>query len=135
MLANTVAWLVVDIKNNFAYLMKDVCNHIEWFSIALDESTGVSDSAQIFFCLRRKQWMQNHREVMDVHFMERWVTETKCLPKWKKSSVITSYWTWFWLTSVVLYRNFLTVCFCGNWLFIVDLTKHINGLNSKSNKL
>ncbi|GFY78348.1 general transcription factor II-I repeat domain-containing protein 2 [Trichonephila inaurata madagascariensis] len=50
--ANTVARRVQDIAENISSQLSDKNGHHEWFSLALDESTDVSDTAQVLIFIR-----------------------------------------------------------------------------------
>ncbi|GFY64669.1 proteinral transcription factor ii-i repeat domain-containing protein 2a [Trichonephila inaurata madagascariensis] len=50
--ANTVARRVQDIAENISSQLYDKNGHHEWFSLALDESTDVSDTAQVLIFIR-----------------------------------------------------------------------------------
>ncbi|GFY62360.1 general transcription factor II-I repeat domain-containing protein 2 [Trichonephila inaurata madagascariensis] len=50
--ANTVARRVQDIAENISSQLCDKNGHHEWFSLALDESTDVSDTAQVLIFIR-----------------------------------------------------------------------------------
>lgn len=84
--ANTVARRTEDIGNNFAHQMKDVCKDFEWFSIALDESTDVSDSAQVLLFVRGvNSEFKITEELADVHSMEGRVTGDEIFAKVKET--------------------------------------------------
>ncbi|XP_050516134.1 general transcription factor II-I repeat domain-containing protein 2-like [Diabrotica virgifera virgifera] len=52
MSANTVARRVQNIAENISSQLFDKNGHVEWFSLALDESTDVSDTAQVLIYIR-----------------------------------------------------------------------------------
>ncbi|GFR09923.1 general transcription factor II-I repeat domain-containing protein 2 [Trichonephila clavata] len=52
MSANTVARRVENIAENISSQLFDKNGHVEWFSLALDESTDVSDTAQVLIYIR-----------------------------------------------------------------------------------
>jgi hypothetical protein len=49
---NTVAWRLEDIAENISSQLSYKNGHLEWFSLALDESTDVSDTAQELIFIR-----------------------------------------------------------------------------------
>lgn len=69
--ANTVARRTEDLGKNFEIQLKDACKDFEWFSIALDESTDVADSAQVLLFIRGvNKDFKITEELADVHSME-----------------------------------------------------------------
>lgn len=80
--ANTVARRTEDLGNNVVYQLKDACKDFEWFSIALDESTDVTDSAQVLLFVRGvNSDFKITEELADVHSMESSVTGDKIFAK------------------------------------------------------
>lgn len=66
--------------------MKGVCKDFEWFSIALDESTDVSDLAQVLLFVRGvNSEFKITEELADVHSMEGRVTGDEIFAKVKET--------------------------------------------------
>lgn len=82
LLANTVARRTEDLGNNVVYQLKDACIDFEWFSIALDESTDVTYSAQVLLFVRGvNSEFKITEELADVHSMESNVTGDQIFAK------------------------------------------------------
>ncbi|GFR02502.1 general transcription factor II-I repeat domain-containing protein 2 [Trichonephila clavata] len=66
MSANTVARRVENIAENISSQLFDKNGHVEWFSLALDESTDVSDTAQVLIYIRGvDKSYEVHEELLD----------------------------------------------------------------------
>jgi hypothetical protein len=66
--ANTVARRVEDIAENIQSQLSDKNRHLEWFSLALDESTDVSDTAQVLVFIRGiNRNYEVYEELLDVN--------------------------------------------------------------------
>lgn len=80
--ANTVARRTEDLGKNFAHQLKDACKDFEWFSIAMDESTDVTDSAQVLLFVRGvNSEFKITEELADVHSMESRTTGVEIFAK------------------------------------------------------
>ncbi|UYV67485.1 EPM2AIP1 [Cordylochernes scorpioides] len=67
MSANTVARRVENIAENISSQLFDKNGHVEWFSLALDESTDVSDTAQVLIYIRGvDKSYEVHEELLDI---------------------------------------------------------------------
>ncbi|UYV69078.1 EPM2AIP1 [Cordylochernes scorpioides] len=68
MSANTVARRVENIAENISSQLFDKNGHVEWFSLALDESTDVSDTAQVLIYIRGvDKSYEVHEELLDMY--------------------------------------------------------------------
>ncbi|GFR29977.1 SCAN domain-containing protein 3 [Trichonephila clavata] len=68
MSANTVARRVENIAENISFRLFDKNGHVEWFSLALDESTDVSDTAQVLLYIRVvDKSYEVHEELLDMY--------------------------------------------------------------------
>ncbi|GFR25913.1 general transcription factor II-I repeat domain-containing protein 2 [Trichonephila clavata] len=68
MSANTVARRVENIAENISSQLFDKNGHVEWFSLALDESTDVSDTAQVLVYIRGvDKSYEVHEELLDMY--------------------------------------------------------------------
>ncbi|GFQ85955.1 proteinral transcription factor ii-i repeat domain-containing protein 2a [Trichonephila clavata] len=68
MSANTVARRVENIAKNISSQLFDKNGHVEWFSLALDESTDVSDTAQELIYIRVvDKSYEVHEELLDMY--------------------------------------------------------------------
>ncbi|GFQ93904.1 general transcription factor II-I repeat domain-containing protein 2 [Trichonephila clavata] len=68
MSANTVARRVENIAENISSQLFDKNGHVEWFSLALDESTDVSDTAQVLLYIRGvDKSYEVHEELLDMY--------------------------------------------------------------------
>lgn len=66
--ANTVARRVTDIAKNLSNQLCEKNQYLEWFSLALDESTDVSDTAQVLIFIRGINInYEIYEELLDVH--------------------------------------------------------------------
>lgn len=80
--ANTVARRTEDLGKNFVRQLKGACKDFEWFSIAMDESTDVTDSAQVLLFIRGVNSKFNiTQELANVHSMENNVTVDEIFAK------------------------------------------------------
>ncbi|XP_074026327.1 general transcription factor II-I repeat domain-containing protein 2-like [Leptinotarsa decemlineata] len=65
--ANTVARTVQDIAENISFQVSDKNGHHEWFSLALNESTDVSDTAQVLIFIREvDKSYEVYEELLDI---------------------------------------------------------------------
>ncbi|UYV81096.1 EPM2AIP1 [Cordylochernes scorpioides] len=77
MSANTVARRVENIAENISSQLFDKNGHVEWFSLALDESTDVSDTAQVFIYIRGvDKSYEVHEELLDMYSIHGTTTGT-----------------------------------------------------------
>ncbi|UYV68887.1 EPM2AIP1 [Cordylochernes scorpioides] len=68
MSANTVARRVENIAENISSQLFDKNGHVEWFSLALDESTDVLDTAQVLIYIRGvDKSYEVHEELLDMY--------------------------------------------------------------------
>ncbi|GFQ71051.1 proteinral transcription factor ii-i repeat domain-containing protein 2a [Trichonephila clavata] len=68
MSANTVARRVENIAENISSQLFNKNGHVEWFSLALDESTNVSDTAQVLIYIRGVyKSYEVHEELLDMY--------------------------------------------------------------------
>ncbi|GFR33622.1 general transcription factor II-I repeat domain-containing protein 2 [Trichonephila clavata] len=68
MSANTVARSVENIAENISSQLFDKNGHFEWFSLTLDESTDVSDTAQVLLYIRGvDKSYEVHEELLDMY--------------------------------------------------------------------
>ncbi|GFQ99430.1 general transcription factor II-I repeat domain-containing protein 2 [Trichonephila clavata] len=68
MSANTVARRVENIAENISSQLFDKNGHVKWFSLALDESTDVSDTAQVLLYIRGvDKSYEVHEELLDMY--------------------------------------------------------------------
>ena len=66
--ANTVARRVQDIAENISSQLSDKNGHLEWFSLAVDESMDVLDTAQVLIFIRGiDKSYEVYEELFDVH--------------------------------------------------------------------
>lgn len=80
--ANTVARRTEDLGKNFVRQLKGACKDFEWFSIAMDELTDVTDSAQVLLFIGGVNSVFNiTQELADVHSMENNVTGDEIFAK------------------------------------------------------
>ncbi|UYV63476.1 hypothetical protein LAZ67_2004175 [Cordylochernes scorpioides] len=77
MSANTVARRVENIAENISSQLFDKNGHVEWFSLALDESTDVSDTAQVLIYIRGvDKSYEVHEELLDMYSIHGTTTGT-----------------------------------------------------------
>ncbi|UYV64743.1 EPM2AIP1 [Cordylochernes scorpioides] len=77
MSANTVARRVENIAENISSQLLDKNGHVEWFSLALDESTDVSDTAQVLIYIRGvDKSYEVHEELLDMYSIHGTTTGT-----------------------------------------------------------
>ena len=77
MSANTVARRVENIAENTYSQLFDKNGHVEWFSLALDESTDVSDTAQVLIYIRGvDKSYEVHEELLDMYSIHGTTTGT-----------------------------------------------------------
>ncbi|UYV73035.1 EPM2AIP1, partial [Cordylochernes scorpioides] len=77
MSANTVARRVENIAENISSQLFDKNGHVEWFSLALDESTDVSDIAQVLIYIRGvDKSYEVHEELLDMYSIHGTTTGT-----------------------------------------------------------
>ncbi|UYV76589.1 EPM2AIP1, partial [Cordylochernes scorpioides] len=77
MSANTVARKVENIAENISSQLFDKNGHVEWFSLALDESTDVSDTAQVLIYIRGvDKSYEVHEELLDMYSIHGTTTGT-----------------------------------------------------------
>ncbi|UYV82126.1 EPM2AIP1 [Cordylochernes scorpioides] len=77
MSANTVARSVENIAENISSQLFDKNGHVEWFSLALDESTDVSDTAQVLIYIRGvDKSYEVHEELLDMYSIHGTTTGT-----------------------------------------------------------
>ncbi|UYV77791.1 EPM2AIP1 [Cordylochernes scorpioides] len=77
MSANTVARRVENIAENISSQLFDKNGHVEWFSLALDESTDVSDTAQVLIYIRGVyKSYEVHEELLDMYSIHGTTTGT-----------------------------------------------------------
>ncbi|KFM72946.1 General transcription factor II-I repeat domain-containing protein 2, partial [Stegodyphus mimosarum] len=77
MSANTVALRVENIAENISSQLFDKNGHVEWFSLALDESTDVSDTAQVLIYIRGvDKSYEVHEELLDMYSIHGTTTGT-----------------------------------------------------------
>ncbi|UYV83924.1 EPM2AIP1 [Cordylochernes scorpioides] len=77
MSANTVARRVENIDENISSQLFDKNGHVEWFSLALDESTDVSDTAQVLIYIRGvDKSYEVHEELLDMYSIHGTTTGT-----------------------------------------------------------
>lgn len=77
MSANTVARRVENIAENISSQVFDKNGHVEWFSLALDESTDVSDTAQVLIYIRGvDKSYEVHEELLDMYSIHGTTTGT-----------------------------------------------------------
>ncbi|UYV69372.1 EPM2AIP1 [Cordylochernes scorpioides] len=77
MSANTVARRVENIAGNISSQLFDKNGHVEWFSLALDESTDVSDTAQVLIYIRGvDKSYEVHEELLDMYSIHGTTTGT-----------------------------------------------------------
>ncbi|XP_071037830.1 general transcription factor II-I repeat domain-containing protein 2-like [Parasteatoda tepidariorum] len=77
MSANTVARRVENIAENISSQLFDKNVHVEWFSLALDESTDVSDTAQVLIYIRGvDKSYEVHEELLDMYSIHGTTTGT-----------------------------------------------------------
>ncbi|UYV82063.1 EPM2AIP1 [Cordylochernes scorpioides] len=77
MSANTVARRVENIAENISSQLFDKNGHVEWFSLALDESTDVSDTAQVLLYIRGvDKSYEVHEELLDMYSIHGTTTGT-----------------------------------------------------------
>ncbi|UYV61751.1 EPM2AIP1 [Cordylochernes scorpioides] len=75
--ANTVARRVENIAENISSQLFDKNGHVEWFSLALDESTDVSDTAQVLIYIRGvDKSYEVHEELLDMYSIHGTTTGT-----------------------------------------------------------
>ncbi|GFR09672.1 general transcription factor II-I repeat domain-containing protein 2 [Trichonephila clavata] len=68
MSANTVARRVENIAENISSQLLDKNGHVEWFSLALDEPTDVSDTAEVLIYIRGvDKSYEVHEELLDMY--------------------------------------------------------------------
>lgn len=80
--ANRVARRTEDLGKNFVRQLKGACKDFEWFSIAMDELTDVTDSAQVLLFIGGVNSVFNiTQELADVHSMENNVTGDEIFAK------------------------------------------------------
>ncbi|UYV78542.1 hypothetical protein LAZ67_16001943 [Cordylochernes scorpioides] len=150
MSANTVARRVENIAENISSQRFDKNGHVEWFSLALDESTDVSDTAQVLIYIRGvNKSYEVHEELLDISFglnhrqFRQFIAEIgeTDLPyytavRWLSCGKVLQ--RFFELRAVIeIFLNEkhrpLTELQNNAWLwklaFYVDLTKHVNELN------
>lgn len=71
-----------DLGKNFVRQLKGACKDFEWFSIAIDELTDVTDSAQVLLFNGGVNSVLNiTQELADVHSMENNVTGDEIFAK------------------------------------------------------
>lgn len=79
---NIFARRTEDLGKNFVRQLKGACKDFEWFSIAMDESTDVTDSAQVLLFIRGVNSKLNiTQELTNVHSMENNVTGVEIFAK------------------------------------------------------
>ncbi|UYV69630.1 EPM2AIP1 [Cordylochernes scorpioides] len=77
MSANTVARRVENIAENISSQLFDKNGHVEWFSLALNESTDVSDTAQVLIYIRGvDKSYEVHEELLDMYSIHGTTTGT-----------------------------------------------------------
>ncbi|UYV79034.1 EPM2AIP1 [Cordylochernes scorpioides] len=77
MSANTVARRVENIAVNISSQLFDKNGHVEWFSLTLDESTDVSDTAQVLIYIRGvDKSYEVHEELLDMYSIHGTTTGT-----------------------------------------------------------
>ncbi|UYV64114.1 K02A2.6-like, partial [Cordylochernes scorpioides] len=77
MSANTVARRVENIAENISSQLFNKNGHVEWFSLALDESTDVSDTAQVLIYIRGlDKSYEVHEELLDMYSIHGTTTGT-----------------------------------------------------------
>ncbi|UYV63240.1 EPM2AIP1 [Cordylochernes scorpioides] len=77
MSANTVARRVENIAENISSQLFDKNGHVEWFSLALDESTDVLDTAQVLIYIRGvDKSYEVHEELLDMYSIHGTTTGT-----------------------------------------------------------
>ncbi|UYV73417.1 EPM2AIP1 [Cordylochernes scorpioides] len=77
MSANTVARRVENIAENISSQLFDKNGNVEWFSLALDESTDVSDTAQVLIYIRGvDKSYEVHEELLDMYSIHGTTTGT-----------------------------------------------------------
>lgn len=80
--ANTVARRTAEIGADISHQLQNACANFEWYSIALDESTDVSDSAQVLLFIRGvNSDLEVIEELADVFSMETTVTGAEIFSK------------------------------------------------------
>ncbi|UYV62708.1 EPM2AIP1 [Cordylochernes scorpioides] len=78
MSANTVARRVENIAENISSQLFDKNGHVEWFSLALDESTDVSDTTQVLIYIRGvDKSYEVHEELLDMYSIHGTTTGTQ----------------------------------------------------------
>ncbi|GFQ75427.1 general transcription factor II-I repeat domain-containing protein 2 [Trichonephila clavata] len=66
-LVDTSGNRVENIAENISSQLFDKNGHVEWFSLALDKSTDVSDTAQVFIYIRVDKSYEVHEELFDMY--------------------------------------------------------------------
>ncbi|CAM5176061.1 unnamed protein product [Natator depressus] len=86
LLANTVAHRIEDIGSNIIFQLNEKAKKFEWFSLALDESTDVSDTSQLLLFIRGVgSNFEVPEELASVHSMHRTTTGEEIFKEVEKS--------------------------------------------------
>ncbi|CAM4600186.1 unnamed protein product [Lepidochelys olivacea] len=85
LLVNTVACRIEDIASNIIFQLNEKAKKFEWFSLALDESTDVSDTLQLLFIRGVGNNFEVTEEVASMHSMHGTTTGEEIFKEVEKS--------------------------------------------------